>query len=129
MALNFDAYHLQGVRGATTCKENSVQAIKFAVSELVSELVTRNQLDLDKIVSITFSVTSDLDACFPAAIARKREGWDHIALLDCQQMKVEGDLKYCIRILAIAWLPKGQKPMHPYLEKASLLRPDRSIES
>ncbi len=129
MALNFDSYILQGIRGATTCKENSSEAIEFAVTELVSELVHRNELDLEQIVSITFSVTSDLDACFPAAIARKRHGWDDIALLDCQQMKVHGDLKYCIRILAIAWLPKGEKPLHPYLQEASLLRPDRSIEN
>ena len=129
MILDNYSYQLQGLRGATTCKENSIKAIEFAVTELVSELVQRNELGIDQIVSITFSVTSDLDACFPAAIARKRKGWDEIALLDCQQMKVEGDLKYCIRILAVAWLPKGIKPMHPYLREASLLRPDRSIEN
>ena len=89
-------------------------------------LVNRNGLTPDRIVSLTFSVTTDLDACFPAAIARRREGWDGVALLDCQQMAVQGDLKRCIRVLAHAWLPSDQDAQHPYLEAASRLRPDRS---
>ena len=85
----------------------------------------RNQLNPADIVSITFSVTADLNACFPAAIARRQAGWESIALLDCQQMYVEGDLKRCIRMLAHAWLPSDQPPQHPYLGETSLLRPDR----
>ena len=125
MALNNQGLRLQGLRGAITCKENSVESIETAVNELVNELVQRNQLKPDQIISITFSVTADLDACFPASIARRQTGWENIALLDCQQMTVEGDLTYCIRILAHVWLPIGQDPQHPYLGKASFLRPDR----
>lgn len=120
---------LQGLRGATTSEDNSISAIEKAVGELVSALVGRNGLNPHQIVSITFSVTKDLNACFPAAIARKQKGWEDIPLLDCQQMSVEGDLKHCIRILAIVWLPEDQTPQHPYLGKASLLRPDRSKNS
>ena len=79
-------------------------------------LVDRNGLSPDRIVSVTFSVTADLDACFPAAEARQRNGWDGVALLDCQQMAVQGDLPRCIRVLAHAWLPEGSTPKHPYLE-------------
>ncbi len=125
MGLEKDQRRLQGLRGATTSQDNSTESIEKAVSELVSELVTRNKLTPEQIVSITFSVTPDLDACFPAAIARRQPGWDHIALLDCQQMNVEGDLSYCIRILALAWLPPWQPPQHPYLGLARSLRPDR----
>ena len=117
---------LQGLRGAITSENNSTEAINAAVSELVSELVKRNQLKPEQIVSITFSVTPDLNACFPAAIARKRPGWENVALLDCQQMYVKGDLCRCIRILAHVLLPTAQNPQHPYLGEASLLRPDRS---
>ena len=125
MPENSKRLHLQGLRGATTSQCNSAEAIEAAVSELVLELVERNKLHPEQIVSITFSVTSDLNACFPAAIARRQPGWENIALLDCQQMAVEGDLSHCIRILAHVWLPLGQKPQHPYLGQASLLRPDR----
>ena len=117
---------LRGIRGAITCETNSVEKIEKSVTELVSELVNRNNLKPDQIVSITFSVTSDLNACFPAGIARRQAGWNHIALLDCQQMHVEGDLKHCIRMLAHVWIPIEEEPQHPYLGQAALLRPDRS---
>ncbi|KGG12062.1 MULTISPECIES: chorismate mutase [Prochlorococcus] len=115
---------LQALRGATTSPKNSIESIEKAVSELVSELVTRNRLDASQIVSITFSVTRDLDACFPASIARRQPGWEKIALLDCQQMFVKGDLEKCIRILAHVWIPENQEPHHTYLGRASKLRPD-----
>jgi chorismate mutase len=76
------------------------------------------------VLSVTFSVTTDLDACFPAAIARRRADWGAVALLDCQQMAVAGDLQRCIRLLAHAWLPAGQEVAHTYLRDATRLRPD-----
>jgi chorismate mutase len=117
---------LRGLRGATTCGANSVDAIERAVAELVTCLVERNGFEADHVVSVTFSVTADLDACFPAAIARRQPGWDQVALLDCQQMAVQGDLTRCIRLLAHVWLPSEQTPCHAYLGEASRLRPDRS---
>ena len=126
MAFNNTSLRLKGIRGATTSESNTNEAITEAVTELVSELVNRNKLRPEEIVSITFSVTKDLDACFPAAIARRQPGWENIALLDCQQMTVKSDLNYCIRIMAHAWLPIDQTPQHPYLRNASMLRPDRS---
>ena len=116
---------LQALRGATTSLSNSHEAIEKAVSELVCELVSRNHLDANQVVSITFSATKDLDACFPASIARQQPGWEIVALLDCQQMYVKGDLENCIRILAHVWIPEEQTPQHTYLGKANMLRPDR----
>ena len=117
--------YLCGLRGATTCENNSVESITVAVEELLIELVSRNNLIPDQIISVTFSVTKDLDACFPASIARKKTGWEKIALLDCQQMFVKDDLSKCIRLLAYVYLPKEQTPINPYLGKAKNLRPDR----
>ena len=117
--------YLCALRGATTAEQNSVESITSAVEELLTELVSRNNLIPDQIISLTFSVTSDLDACFPASIARKKSGWENIALLDCQQMFVKGDLSKCIRLLAYVSLPNEQKPENPYLGMAKNLRPDR----
>ena len=117
--------YLCALRGATTCENNSVESITSAVEELLVELVSRNNLIPDQIISVTFSVTSDLDACFAASIARKKSGWENIALLDCQQMFVKGDLSKCIRLLACVYLPNDQMPKNPYLGKAKNLRPDR----
>ena len=117
--------YLCALRGATTSEQNSVESIASAVDELLSELVSRNNLIPDQIISVTFSVTLDLDACFPASIARKKTGWEKIALLDCQQMFVKNDLSKCIRLLAYVSLPNKQTPQNPYLGKAKNLRPDR----
>jgi chorismate mutase len=116
---------LRALRGATTAAANSAAAIGDAVQELVLALLERNDLAAEQLLSVTFSVTGDLDACFPAAIARRLPGWDGVALLDCQQMAVAGDLPRCIRLLAHAWLDPAQQPAHPYLREAAALRPDR----
>jgi len=118
---------IQAIRGATTCLANSSESIEKAVQELVSELIKRNTLSPSQIISVIFSVTNDLSACFPASIARKQAGWESVALIDCQQMFVEGDLSNCIRILAHVELLDQQIPQHIYLGEASMLRPDRSI--
>ena len=125
MRFKNESTHLCAIRGATTSDGNSVESITSAVEELLTELVNRNNLTPDQIVSVTFSVTSDLDACFPASIARKKLGWEKIALLDCQQMFVQGDLEKCIRLLAYIYLPYEKQPQNPYLGEAKNLRPDR----
>ena len=125
--MNFqnEFHYLCALRGATTSKHNSVESITSSVDELLVELVSRNNLIPDQIISVTFSVTSALDACFPASIARKKSGWENVALLDCQEMFVKGDLSRCIRLLACVYLRNDQKPKNPYLGKAKNLRPDR----
>jgi chorismate mutase len=115
---------LRALRGATTATANTREAISEAVAELLDVLVERNNLQGAQILSVTFSVTADLDAIFPAAIARHRQGWDGVALLDCQQMAVAGDLSRCIRLLAHAWLEQHQPARHAYLRDAARLRPD-----
>jgi chorismate mutase len=120
---------LCALRGATTANANTCEAIDEAVSELIEALMLANNLEGSRVLSVTFSVTADLDACFPAAIARRRMGWSDVALLDCQQMAVHGDLPRCIRLLAHAWLEGGRTLVHPYLREASRLRPDRAGHS
>ena len=115
---------LRALRGATTASANTNEAISEAVAELLDALVERNELDGSQLLSVTFSVTADLDAVFPAAIARRRQGWDAGALLDCQQMAVAGDLPRCIRLLAHAWLESERPVRHAYLREAARLRPD-----
>jgi chorismate mutase len=121
-----EGQELRALRGATTASADTAGAIADAVSELLATLIERNGLEGARVLSVTFSVTADLTACFPAAIARRQPGWDGVALLDCQQMAVAGDLPRCIRLLAHAWMDSGRSPVHPYLRDAARLRPDRS---
>lgn len=117
--------NIQAIRGATTVPVNSKDAMAEAVNELLDALEKMNQLDPNDIVSAVFSVTQDLDAIFPAAIARQRPGWDQVPLLDVQQMYVKGSLERCIRFL-IHVNVSNTDIHHPYLRGAKELRPDWS---
>jgi len=120
-----DDYKITFIRGATTATGNSVKEIEDAVVELMDELISRNNLIKTNLLAITFSVTKDLNACFPASIARKCNGLDSVAFLDCQQMYVSNDVDFCIRVMAQVLLPSNNPVKHPYLRGASNLRSDR----
>ncbi len=120
-------WRVRAIRGATTVSENTVEAIREAVTELLDELDAHNQLDPNDMISVTFTATRDLDAIFPAAIARQRPNWDNVALLDVQQMHVEGSLQRCIRFLIHVNTPSQVEIYHPYLRGAKNLRPDWSL--
>ena len=120
-----DDYKIKFIRGATTATGNSVEEIENAVVELIDELISRNHLIKSNLLSITFTATRDLDACFPASIARKCNGLDSVAFLDCQQMHVPNDVDFCIRMMAQALLPANKPVKHPYLRGAAKLRADR----
>ncbi|WP_460202111.1 chorismate mutase [Scytonema sp. NUACC21] len=118
---------MRAIRGATTVPENTVKAMREAVMEILDELEQRNRLHPTDIISVTFSVTSDLSATFPAAIARERPYWDNVPMLDVQQMHVDGSLERCIRFLVHVYLPASTPTQHIYLRHAKNLRPDWSL--
>ncbi|WP_416236401.1 chorismate mutase [Spirulina sp. CCNP1310] len=121
-------WKVRAIRGATTTEENTIEAIRSAVRELIDEIEARNELDPDEMISAIFTMTPDLDAIFPAAIARERSHWDHVALLDVQQLQIEGSLNRCIRVLIHVNTPQPQRAMnHVYLGRAKDLRPDWNL--
>ena len=120
-----DSKNITSIRGATTSTGNTLKEIENSVVELIDELILRNSLDQENILSITFTVTKDLDACFPASIARKHFGFDSVAFLDCQQMYLPNDVDFCIRLMALVNFPTDLSVNHPYLRGASKLRTDR----
>ena len=120
-----EEHRIAFIRGATTASGNSAEEIEEVVVELINELIFRNNIIKTNLLSITFTATKDLDACFPASIARKFNGLDSVAFLDCQQMYVSDDLDFCIRIMAQVLLPQNFSAKHPYLRGASKLRTDR----
>ena len=120
-----DDYKITFIRGATTASGNSVEEIEVAVVELIDALILRNNLLKTNLLSIIFTTTKDLDACFPASIARKYKGLNSVAFLDCQQMYVSNDVDFCIRLMAQVLLPPNYPVKHPYLRGAAKLRSDR----
>ena len=121
-------WKVRGIRGATTASENTLAAIREVVTEMLDEIENHNHIEPEEVISVIFTTTRDLDAIFPAAIARKRPGWENIPLLDLQQMHVEGSLRRCIRVLIHINTPKPQLEMiHSYLRGAKNLRPDLNL--
>lgn len=116
----------RAIRGATTVTENSQAAILEAASELLRAILVANALAPEHLVSILFTLTSDLDAAYPTKAAREL-GWTDIPLLDAQQPRVQGDLARCIRVMIHC---ETERPMreikHVYLGEARKLRPDLS---
>ena len=120
---------LRGIRGATTSSANTRDAILDATRELLDALVRANNLRMDDVASIYFTVTPDLDAAFPAAAVRGL-GWPEVAALDAQAPRVMNDVPRCIRVL-IHWNTEAslQDVRHVYLQGAQALRPDRASKS
>jgi chorismate mutase len=120
---------LRGIRGATTVESNTNEAILDATRELLSALITANQIESGDIASVFFSTTQDLNAEFPAVAARNM-GWSHVALECLHEMYVPGSLAMCIRILMHVNTAKAQDEVaFVYLRGARALRPDLSHES
>ena len=114
---------LIALRGANTVDANEAEAILHATEELMGELLERNRLDADSIVSCIFTLTPDLDAEFPAVAARKM-GLSGVPLLCAREIPVPGALPKVIRVLIHAYKPNGQPAEHVYLHEARKLRLD-----
>lgn len=117
---------VRGVRGATTCEANTVEAILEATTELLRELIEANGIQEDDVASIFFTTTADLTACFPARAARDM-GWRYTALLGATEMNSDEGVPMCIRAL-IHWNTERslEDLVHVYLRRAAALRPDFS---
>jgi chorismate mutase len=114
---------LIALRGATTVEANEAESILSATGELMGELLTRNRLDSDSIVSCIFTLTEDLDAEFPAVAARQI-GLSRVPLLCAREIPVPGSLPRVIRVLMHCYPPVGVEPQHVYLGDARRLRLD-----
>jgi chorismate mutase len=112
---------LRALRGAITVDVNEADAILDATEELVHEVMERNSLDPEHMVSCIFTCTSDLDAAFPAEAAR-RLGLSNVPLLCAREIEVPGSLPKVIRLLLHCYA-EGE-PRHVYLREAAALRRD-----
>ena len=115
---------LRALRGATTVEVNDAEAILGATEELLRELIRRNELAQEDMVSCLFTCTDDLNAEFPAVAAR-RLGLGSVPLLCSREIDVPGSLPRVIRILMHYYAQDdGHEPRHVYLGEASDLRLD-----
>ena len=114
---------LFALRGASSVDRNDAQAILGATEWLLREILRRNDLDPNEIVSCIFTLTEDLDAEFPAVAARNI-GFERVPLLCAREVPVPDALPMVIRILMHYYADDAHQPQHVYLGEARRLRAD-----
>jgi len=117
------AERLWAVRGAVQAESNDVDAILGATEALMRELLSRNELEPEQVVSCLFTTTDDLNAEFPAVAAR-RLGLEAVPLLCARELDVPGAMRSVIRVLVHYYAPGDHAPAHTYLGEAQALRSD-----
>ena len=114
---------LFAVRGAAQAEANEPAAIVAATTDLMQELLDRNGLGPEAMVSCLFTTTEDLDAEFPAVAARNL-GLDSVPLLCAREINVPGAMQRVIRAMVHYYAPVGHTPAHAYLGATQELRSD-----
>ena len=114
---------LFALRGANHVNANEAAEILAATDELMRELMERNALEPEAMVSCIFTVTNDLDAEFPAVAARAL-GLSRVPLMCAREVPVPGSLPQIIRVLIHYYAPDDHEPRHVYLGEAQALRAD-----
>jgi chorismate mutase len=114
---------LYALRGATSVDRNDADAILAATETLMREIMERNALGPDAVVSCIFTLTDDLNAQFPAVAARKL-GFDRVPLLCAREVPVPGALAMVIRVMIHYYAEPGHEARHVYLGEARRLRSD-----
>jgi chorismate mutase len=118
------AWRLRAVRGATAVAADEPELICEAIRELLTELVSRNDIAQEEIVSAMFTATPDLRSVFPARAAREL-GWTDVPLLCASEIEVDGALPRCLRVLLHVERTVSAPALVPvYLREAVSLRPD-----
>jgi len=114
---------LFAVRGAVQADVNEAEAILTATETLLQDLVHRNGLTPEAMVSCLFTTTEDLDAEFPAVAAR-RLGLDSVPLICAREIDVPGAMPRVIRAMVHYYAPLNHQPAHVYLGATQELRAD-----
>ncbi|HEY2549831.1 MAG TPA: chorismate mutase [Streptosporangiaceae bacterium] len=115
---------VRAVRGAIQVGANDRPAILDGTSELVTEVMTRNQLTTEDVISVIFTATTDLNAEFPALAARKL-GFGEVPLLCCTEIAVPGSMPRVVRLLMHVESDRPRPAVqHVYLRGATALRLD-----
>ncbi len=112
----------KGIRGAITVDENSVEAIKSATLELLNEMISQNDIKVDGISHVIFTLTDDLNMAFPAKFAREDLGWETVAMMCFHELDVPNSLKMCLRVLIVVNCDENFIPKFVYLKGAENLR-------
>ncbi|HXS61708.1 MAG TPA: chorismate mutase [Streptosporangiaceae bacterium] len=115
---------IRAIRGAVQLDANEREQIMDGTTELVTEVMSRNKLSTDQVVSVIFTATPDLTMEFPALAARSL-GFQEVPLLCCTEMAVPGSMPRVVRLMMhIETEVSRAQIQHVYLRGAAALRLD-----
>ena len=114
---------LFALRGAISVERDEARQILDATTTLMREIVERNELEPERVVSCIFTATGDLTAEFPAVAARAL-GFEAVPLLCARELDVPGSMPHVIRVLIHYYADDGHDAQHVYLHEAKNLRGD-----
>jgi chorismate mutase len=115
---------VRAVRGAIQVDSGDRDAILEATAELVTEVMARNDLTTDDVISVLFTATPDLTAEFPALAARKI-GFHDVPLICASEIAVPGAMPRVVRLMAHVETGRPRSEIqHVYLRGAAALRLD-----
>ncbi|HWD96645.1 MAG TPA: chorismate mutase [Acidimicrobiales bacterium] len=115
---------VRGLRGASTCAANTPEEINEVTQELLLEMLNRNGIPHDDVISVLFTTSPDLTASFPATAARG-VGFGDVPLLCASEINVPGSMPLTVRVLMHAYTERARSDLrHVYLRNAGSLRDD-----
>ncbi len=115
---------VRALRGATTVDADTDEQVGERVQALLAEMLRRNDIDKDDLISIIFTATEDVTSSFPATAARVF-GLGDVPLLCARELSVHEGTPLCIRVLMHVETDKPRSALrHVYLEGARNLRDD-----
>jgi|TARA_B100001750_G_C15352866_1_gene518112 chorismate mutase len=113
---------MKAVRGATVAMADTEEAVIEATRELIEEIISKNSLIQDNIISILLVSTHDITSAFPGKALREM-GLGHLAVIDTLAPNIKEDIPLCIRVMLN--IDSSNDINHVYLRDAKKLRPDR----
>jgi chorismate mutase len=112
------------LRGATTLDVDERDHLLERVQTLLEQMLSRNEVGHDDLISIIFTATPDVHSCFPALAARQM-GLGDVPLLCAQELDIGGGMPLCVRVLMhLRSVRRRDDLHHVYLESAQSLRDD-----
>ena len=114
---------IRAIRGAITVAEDTPEEVVTATRLVLEDMIARNALSPDDMVSLIFTATSDVTSQFPAVAAREM-GLTGVPLLCATEIPVPGSLPLCVRVMLHAYMPADRAAVHSYLRDAVRLRDD-----
>ncbi len=119
--------HVRALRGATIVEEDTEAQITERVQELLTDLLARNGITLEDVISVIFTATPDLVSMFPATAARGI-GFGAVPLLCASEIPVPGAMARAIRVLMHVTTERPPADLrHVYLHGAQVLRDDLPV--